>query len=136
MVHVNIENERSTAADSRCRRSIKYANFTSSSDRLRQKLHQKACRTCSTIIFPHSTNQIIDLWRCLCRCRSHFLNSLFSCEDGILLVKRMDCPGFFGKKKRCKQGGHVPTPALWFGNHRTHAHKYVTQAALSCTASL
>ena len=31
------------------------------------KLHQKAYRTCSTIIFPHSTNQIIDLWRCRCR---------------------------------------------------------------------
>ena len=27
-------------------------------------LHQKACRTCSTITFLHSTNQIIDLWRC------------------------------------------------------------------------
>ena len=26
---------------------------------LGKKLHQKACRTCSTIIFPHSTNQII-----------------------------------------------------------------------------
>ena len=24
-------------------------------------LHQKACRTCSTIIFLHSTNQIIEL---------------------------------------------------------------------------
>ena len=39
-----------------------------------KKLHQNACRTCSTIIFPHSTNQIIDLQR-------HFLNSL-------LLLKR------------------------------------------------
>ena len=29
-----------------------------------KRLHQKACRTCSTIIFLHSTNQIIDLWRC------------------------------------------------------------------------
>ena len=28
-------------------------------------MHQKACRTCSTIIFPRSTNQVIDLWRCL-----------------------------------------------------------------------
>ena len=28
------------------------------------KLHQKACRTCSTIIFPHLTNQVIDLLRC------------------------------------------------------------------------
>ena len=27
-------------------------------------LHQKACRTCSTTIFLHSSNQIIDLWRC------------------------------------------------------------------------
>ena len=39
-----------------------------------QTLHQKACRTCSTIIFLHSTNQIIDLWRC--RCRRQILNSL------------------------------------------------------------
>ena len=33
-------------------------------------LHQKGCRTCSTINSPHSTNQIIDLWRshCCCRC--------------------------------------------------------------------
>ena len=27
-------------------------------------LHQKACRTRTTIIFLHSTNEIIDLWRC------------------------------------------------------------------------
>ena len=40
------------------------------------KLHQKACRTSSTIIFPHSTNQIIYLWRRRCRCCRHFLNSL------------------------------------------------------------
>ena len=43
-------------------------------------LHQKACRMCSTIIFLHSTNQIIDLWRCRCRCRCRrqILNSLFT----------------------------------------------------------
>ena len=23
------------------------------------------CRTCSTLIFPHSTNQILNFWRCL-----------------------------------------------------------------------
>ena len=44
-----------------------------------KKLHQKACRT---IFFPHSTNHIIDLWRCRCRCRCRscrrFLNSLIS----------------------------------------------------------
>ena len=39
-------------------------------------LHQKACRTCSTIIFLHSTNQIIDLWRCRWHCRRQILNSL------------------------------------------------------------
>ena len=36
-------------------------------------LHQKAC---STIIFLHSTNQIIDLWRCRWRCRRQILSSL------------------------------------------------------------
>ena len=27
-----------------------------------------ACRTCSSLIFPHSTNQILNLWHCRCRC--------------------------------------------------------------------
>ena len=35
-----------------------------------------ACRTCSTIIFPHSANEIIDLWLCRGRCGRHFLKSL------------------------------------------------------------
>ena len=39
-------------------------------------LHQKASRTCSTIIFLHSINQIIDLWRCCWRCCRQILNSL------------------------------------------------------------
>ena len=41
-------------------------------------LHQKACCTCSRILFLHSTNQIIDLWRCRWRCRRQILNSLLS----------------------------------------------------------
>ena len=41
-------------------------------------LHQKACGTCSTIIFLHSTNQNIDLWRC--RCRRHLLNPSCPCD--------------------------------------------------------
>ena len=41
-------------------------------------LHQKACRTCSTIIFLHSSNQIIDLLRCRWRCRRKILNSLMT----------------------------------------------------------
>ena len=41
-----------------------------------KNLDQKSCRTCSTIVFPHSTNQITNLWRCRGRCCRHFLNSL------------------------------------------------------------
>ena len=41
-----------------------------------EKVHEKACCTRSTIIFLRSTNHIIDLWRCRCRCCRHFLNSL------------------------------------------------------------
>ena len=51
--HVKAKNKRFTAAGSRCRQNLK-------------KLHQKAWRTCSTIIFPRSTDHIIDLWRCRC----------------------------------------------------------------------
>ena len=41
-------------------------------------LQQKACRTCSTIIFLHSPNQIIDLWCFRWRCRRQILNSLIT----------------------------------------------------------
>ena len=40
-----------------------------------KKPHQKACRTCSTIISLHSTCQINDLWRCRGRCHRHFFNN-------------------------------------------------------------
>ena len=84
--HAKANNERFTVAGSQ---NLKYENFTLSSVRLRQILHKKACRTCSTIIFPHSTNQTIDLWRCRCcchcRCRHRFLNSLLLCKSTILL---------------------------------------------------
>ena len=49
-------------------------------------LHQKACRTCSMIIFLHSTNQIIDLWRCLWRCRRQIFNSLLISIFAQLLI--------------------------------------------------
>ena len=39
-------------------------------------LHQISCRTCRTIIFLHSTNQVIDLWRCCWCCHRQILNSL------------------------------------------------------------
>ena len=43
-----------------------------------ENFHQKACRTCSTITFPRSTNQGIDLWRC--RCRRRFLGCFPLCQ--------------------------------------------------------
>ena len=74
--YVKAKNERFTAASSRCRQNLKYENYTSSIGRLRQNIASKACRTCSTIIFLYSANQIIDLWRCRWQCRRQILNSL------------------------------------------------------------
>ena len=48
-----------------------------------KKLHQKVCHTCSTIIFPHSTNQI-DFWCCY-RCRRNFFNSAIKNGSGPLM---------------------------------------------------
>ena len=62
---------------------VRTSNMKFSSRRLAgyiKTLLQKACRTCSTIIFPHSTNQIIELWRCRCL----QLNSLI-CVNGMTL---------------------------------------------------
>ena len=42
------------------------------------EFYLSACRTCSTIIFPHSTNHIIVFWRRRCRCRRPCLSSLTS----------------------------------------------------------
>ena len=75
--HVKAKNERFTAASSRCRQNLKI-NMKISGCRLAdyvKTLQQKACRTCSTIIFLHSTNQIIDLWRFRWRCSREILNS-------------------------------------------------------------
>jgi len=48
---------------------------------------KKASRTCSTIVFLHSTNQIIDLWPCRWCCRRQILNSLF--KSSRLAMKRI-----------------------------------------------
>ena len=57
--HVKAENERFSAVGLRCYWNPKYENFTPSFDGLRQKIALKSV----PIIFPHSINQIIDLWR-------------------------------------------------------------------------
>ena len=49
-----------------------------------KKLHQSACRSCSTIIFHHSINHIIDLWRFGHFCHRGFLNSLWWFSFGAL----------------------------------------------------
>jgi len=54
---VKAENEKLSAAGLRCRK-FRLADYV-------KTLHEKARHTCSTIIFPRSTNRIIDLWRCL-----------------------------------------------------------------------
>ena len=59
--HVKAKSERSTAASCVV---VRTSNMKVSRHRLAdyvKTLQQKACRTCSTIIFLHSTNQIIDL---------------------------------------------------------------------------
>ena len=76
--HVKAKNESFTPVSLRWRQNLRY-KF--SRRRLvdyvkKKKKNQKACRTCSTIIFLHSTNQIFDLWRCRWRCRRQILNTL------------------------------------------------------------
>ena len=84
----------------RARVVVRTSNLKISRRRLAEyvkTLHQKACRTCSTIIFLHSTNQIIDLWRCRWRCRRQILNSLLPCVtidmQAILPPFRRTCSG-------------------------------------------
>lgn len=72
--HTKAAKERFKDVGSRCRQSLISENFTSSFDRER---HQRACRTCITIIFRHPINHI-DL--CRCRCRNGFLNSPKRCH--------------------------------------------------------
>ena len=47
-------------------------------DHVKKKKKKKKRRT---IVFPHLTNQIIDLWACRCRCR--FLSSLISSSSDV-----------------------------------------------------
>ena len=79
-VRVNAENEKFTGMGSRCQ-NLKDKNFMSSFGRLRQKIALKSLPHVHHHynIFPHLTNQIIDLWGCRCGC--HFLNSPIISND-------------------------------------------------------
>ena len=64
--------------------------------RLRQIILLKCVRTCSTIIFPHSSNQIIVFWRRRCCCRRPCLRSLITQKarqhtenNGFLAISRL-----------------------------------------------
>ena len=76
-----------------------------------KNVHQKACRTCSKIIFPYSTNQIIDLWRYRCRCRSvlrFFNNYCKSCPKS----KGTSTFGACSKPERLTKAHSLPFETL------------------------
>ena len=54
------------------------------------------CGTCSTIIYDLLTNDIILLWRCCCRCRRRFLNSLI-----IIKQRHQEEKGSKGTSFKC-----------------------------------
>ena len=101
---VKAEKERFTFLVSRSLRNLNFENITSFG-RLRQKLARKACRTCSTIIFPRWTNQIIDLWR--------FLNSIISYQ---------------GRSQDFSKGGH--TVSKWGYSPDCHYGQGIVMAFL------
>ena len=81
--HVKAKDERFTAAGSHCTKisSRHLADYFN-------KLHQKAWRTCCTIVFLNSFNQIIDLWCCRSRSSHRFLNSLIMYSETFALYFR------------------------------------------------
>ena len=113
--HAKAKNERFTPVGSRCRVSLKIKIFGSSFGRHRKKLHPKACRTGSTIIFPRSTNQIIDLWRFRC-CRHFLLPSVsqvfhpFTTES-LILCSSFICTVSLGAYHSSELAGRARLPA-------------------------
>ena len=54
---------------SSCHQNCKFGNFALLFCREQHGLVISACCTCSTLIFPQSTNQVLNLCSCRCRCR-------------------------------------------------------------------
>ena len=59
--HVNEENAIFSAVDPRSRQNLKFENLCGPLLENVKEMYLSACCTCSTIMFPHSTNDIIDL---------------------------------------------------------------------------
>ena len=59
-----------------------------------KKLLQRGCRKCSNVIFPHSTNHIIDLWRCRHCCRRRFFDSILLAVHRTILTIATRLPRF------------------------------------------
>ena len=76
--HVKAKNEGFTAAGRVVVRTSKMKISRRHLADYVKKLHQKRAARAARLFFPHSTNQIIHLWRCRCRRCRHFLNSLIS----------------------------------------------------------
>ena len=78
-------------------------------------MHQKACRTCSTIICPHSTNQITGLWRWCCRCCRHFSNSFMSKKSANWFVALLFRSSFLKLSNYFKLRLTAEAPAILIG---------------------
>ena len=87
-------------------KTLKLVISRSSFDEYGRELFKNACRTCSTIFLIILTNNITAFWRCRCRSRRRFLNSLFgsfSNDDGngnALLRSLRDYCKLFNMTKR------------------------------------
>ena len=66
---VNVGNKWLIVLCSRCRQNLKFADFMLlfSWWGTALEMHGNLCCTCSTIISPFLTNNILALWRCRCR---------------------------------------------------------------------
>ena len=116
-------------------------------------MHQKASRTCSTIIFPHSTNQIIVFWRCRCPCCHPCLSSLGTTGTATTSPQINDLISWIRKNNRAARAARflvrfldvvcqIMTSSfhIWRSDDNTSSQKWIFHSLplhekLSCQAS-
>ena len=81
--------------------------------RLQRNIAPKACCTCSTIILPYSTNEIVEFWRCRCRCRREVLNSLLNYQPWSSSVGFFSCL-FLSLLPPCRTNFFVAALTIFF----------------------